>query len=63
MEGFMIRGWDPIIPSGAGFILEPQPSNDRPVELRFHAVRGGADTGDHRFRPRVAGVVDVWSDF
>ena len=29
----------------------------------FHAVRGGVDPGDHRFRPRIVGVVDVWRDF
>ena len=29
----------------------------------FHTVRGGFDPGDHRFRPRVVGVVKVWSDF
>ena len=26
-------------------------------------VRGGIDPGDHRFHPRVVGVVDVWEDF
>ena len=29
----------------------------------FHTVRGGFDPGDHRFRPQVVGVVDVWRDF
>ena len=29
----------------------------------FHTVLGGIDPGDHRFRPRFAGVVDVWKDF
>ena len=28
----------------------------------FHTVRGGFDPGDHRFRPWVVGVVDVWRD-
>ena len=28
----------------------------------FHTVRGGFDPGDHRFRPWVVGVVNVWSD-
>ena len=28
----------------------------------FHTMRGGFDPGDHRFRPRVVGVVDVWRD-
>ena len=26
----------------------------------FHTVGGGTDQGDHRFRPRFVGVVDVW---
>ena len=29
----------------------------------FHAVQGGIDPGDNRFRPRFVGVVDVWRDF
>ena len=28
----------------------------------FHTVRRGFDPGDHRFRPRVVGVVDLWRD-
>ena len=29
----------------------------------FHTLRGGIDQGDLYFRPRVAGVVDIWSEF
>ena len=29
----------------------------------FRTVRDGIDTGDPRFRPRFAGVADVWRDF
>ena len=29
----------------------------------FHTVEGGIDPGDHRFRPRFVGIVDVWKDF
>ena len=29
----------------------------------FHNVLGRIDPGDNRFRPRFAGVVDVWKDF
>ena len=29
----------------------------------FHTVRGDIDPRDHRFRPRIAGVVDAWKDF
>ena len=28
-----------------------------------YTARGGIDPGDHRFRPRVVGVVHVWRDF
>ena len=28
----------------------------------FHTVRGGFNPGDHRFRPHVVEVVDVWRD-
>ena len=28
-----------------------------------HTVRGGIDPRDHRFRPRVVGVVDIWNVF
>ena len=28
----------------------------------FHTVRGSIDPGDHRFRSRLVGVVDVWKD-
>ena len=39
--------------------------NQSAIGLRgwgFHTVRGGFDSGDHRFRPRVVGIVDVWRD-
>ena len=29
----------------------------------FHTVLGDIDSGNHRFRPRFAGLVDVFSDF
>ena len=29
----------------------------------FNTVLGGIDPGDHRFRPRLTRVVDVWRDF
>ena len=29
----------------------------------FRNVRGGVDPGDHRFRPRIAGVVGALKDF
>lgn len=30
---------------------------------RFHTVQGGIERGDHRFRPALYAVVDVWKDF
>ena len=29
----------------------------------FHAVRGGIHPGEHRFRPRLVGIVGAWKDF
>ena len=28
----------------------------------LHTVQGDIDPGDHRFRPRFVGVVNVWND-
>ena len=47
MEGFLIRGWDLVLPGWWG----------------FHTVRGGIDPRDHRLLPRCVGVADVWNDF
>ena len=47
----------------SGFVLEPQSIGDLPMGWGFHTVQGGDDPGDHRFRPRVFRVVDVWKDF
>ena len=63
MEGFLIRGWETILPGMHWLIYEHQPISDRPVGSGFHTVRGGVDPGNGRFRPRVVGVVDVWRDF
>ena len=41
MEGFLIWGWDPILPDGAGF-----------TDWGFHTVRDVIDLGDHRLRHR-----------
>ena len=74
----MIRGWDLILPvSGAtstlargatqlspragSTSLSQQPT--RPWGWDFHTMRGGIDPGNHRFRSRVVGDVEVWKDF
>ena len=62
MEGFLIRGWDLILP-GWRWLHEPQPSSNQPVGFVFHTVRRGFDPGDHRFRHRCVGVAGAWKDF
>ena len=59
--GFLIRGWEPILPRVRCFIHEHSIS-DRLVGRGFHTVRGGVDLGELRFRPRVV-VVHAWKDF
>ena len=51
-----------ISPPGWHWRHEPQPISEQPVGLGFHTVRGGIDPEDHRFRPRIAGVVDICKD-
>ena len=76
MEGFMIRGWEIIIPGCGGtsalapgatlaarWLHEPQPISNQPVRLGFSHRAGGIDPGDHRFLARVVGFVNVWKDF
>ena len=62
MEGFLIRGLDPIL-AGWRWLHEPQPISDQSKGLGFHTVRGGIDPGNHRFRPRCVGVVDAVKGF
>ena len=64
MEGFLIRGWDPVVPGWRWlFFSSPSQSAIGRWGRGFHTVRGGFDPGGHRFRPWVVGVVDVWRDF
>ena len=66
MEGFLIRGWELILPGcvrtstlsreaslAARWLHEPQPISNQPISLGFHALQGGIDPGDLRFRPQV----------
>ena len=68
MEGFLIRGWEIILPGCGGtsplaggvtlaarWLHESQPISNHPV--------GGIDPGDLCFRLRVVGVVEVWREF
>ena len=75
MEGFLIRGEDPIL-SGCGgtstlargatlaarWLHEPQSAITQ-WGWSFYTLRGGIDPGDLRLPPRVVVVVDVWNDF
>ena len=56
---FRIQGWNPILPGCGG--TPRTPSNQRSIlsGCSFHAVQGGTDTWDHRFRPPFVGVVQV----
>ena len=76
MEGFLIRGWELILPGcdgtsalsreatlAARWLHEPQPISNQLVGWGFYTVRGGIDPGDHRFRPQVVGIVKVLKDF
>ena len=38
---------------------EPQPISGKPVWLGFHAVRGGVDTGGHRYCSRAFRAVNT----
>ena len=56
-----------VIPSRATATVAPVPSvyRDKPRKRRvwswgFHTVRGGIDSGYHRFRLRPVGFVSVW---
>ena len=57
MEGFLIRGRDRVLPVWRRFYYLRTPGSG------FRAVRGGIDTGDHRFRPPAIRVVDVWKKY
>ena len=62
MEGFLIREWKPILPGELALCTIPSQSATGRRGWGFHTVRSGFDPGDHRFRPRVVGIVDVWRD-
>ena len=72
MEGFLIRGWELILPGcdgtsalsreatlAARWLHEPQPISNQLVGWGFYTVRGGIDPGDLCFRPQVVGVVEI----
>ena len=73
MEGFLIRGWGPILVTcAAGPRSGPEwqisrragsmslsHSATNPWGWSFHTVRDGIDPGDFRFRSRVVGVVEI----
>ena len=76
MEGFLIRGWELVLPGcgetstlargaalAARWLHEPRQSAITQWDWGFRTARGGMDPGDLCFRPRGVGVVEVWRDF
>ena len=73
MEGFLMRGWELVLPGcgrtstlARGTTLEArwlhvaQPFSNHPQwDWDFHTPRGGFDPGDHRDRSQVVGVAKV----
>ena len=60
----MYRGWKYILPGWRRLYVQA-PANQQPascVGVSIHTVQGGVDPGEVRFRPRAAGVVDIWND-
>ena len=53
MEGFVVQGWSLILPGGH-WLYEPLVGVSTPS--------GGADPGNHCFRPRFVGVIDICKD-
>ena len=76
MDGSLTRECEFIIPGCGGtsalargvtlaarWLHGPQPISNHPVGLGFPHAAVGIDPGDHRLRPRVVGVVEMWKDF
>ena len=77
MKGFLIRGWELILPGcgetsslvrgatlAARWLHGPQPISNHPVGLGFPHIAGRyRPRGVLRFRLRVVGVVEVGKDF
>ena len=75
MEGFLMRGWGPILTVGPrrwpGGTLSPRAGSMSRSQSAisqwgpgFHTVRSCIDDpGDLGLRPRVVAVVEIWEDF
>ena len=64
MEGYPPRVRRELSPEAtldARWLHGPQPISNQ-WGWGFDTLRGGIDPGDLRFRPRLAGVVNVWKD-
>ena len=72
MKGFLIRGWNPILPGGgrtltlargatlaARSLHEPLPISNQPVRLGFPHRAGDIDPRDLRVRLRVVAAVGM----
>ena len=77
MEGFLICGWNLILPVCGGtstlareatlaarwlYISHSQPATSQ-WGWGLHTLLGGIDPGDLPFRPRFVEVVETWNDF
>ena len=61
MEGFLIRGWDPITSSGAGSTNRSQSAINQ-WDWGLHTAQGGTNCGNYRFRPQFAGFGAEWKN-
>ena len=72
MEGFLIRGWEIILPGCGGtsalardaylaarWLHESQPISNQLLTWGFYTAQGVIDPGDLCCRPRVVGVAEV----
>ena len=63
MEGFLIRGWELVLPGVRWLSAIPSQSEIGQWDLGFHTEQSGFDPGDHRFRPQVVGVENILKNF
>ena len=62
MKGFLIRGWEPILPGVRQLYVRVPANQQSPSGAGVSTPCGAVSTGDHRFRPQVVGVIYGWRD-
>ena len=61
MEGRLIRGDGNLFSLGCAVSMhDPSRSATGQWDWGFHTVRSDFNPGDHRFGPRVDGIVKIW---